>query len=80
MPEQQGKMSFSLRLTGIEFYLNLFSQNMHENKVFFSFFQEWGLKVWASYDFTQISNSTQLGGGIAGLSQGLAHARQTYYL
>jgi hypothetical protein len=37
-----------------------------------------GLKVWVSYDFTQISNSTQLGGRIGGLSQGLAHARQVY--
>lgn len=37
-----------------------------------------GLKVWVSYDFTQISNSTQLGGRIGGLSQGLAHARQAH--
>lgn len=31
-----------------------------------------------SMDFTQISNSTQLGGRIGGISQGLVHARQTY--
>lgn len=37
-----------------------------------------GLKIWVSYDFTQISNSTQLRGRIGGISQGLAHTKQMY--
>lgn len=49
---------------------------MHVNKDFLG--GGVGLKVWVSYDFTQISNSTQLGGRIGGISQGLAHARQMY--